>query len=82
MTKKTLKEYNLKDWQVLHLKPKLKIFLDIPLCGYPAIYLYTHSTLEDIQKETIKIYGPFKMPSQKQRAFPEWPDEVDCLLSH
>lgn len=53
---RTVKEYNLKDWQVLHLKPKLKIFLDIPLCGYPAIFLYTHNTLEDIQKETIKIY--------------------------
>lgn len=54
---KTLKEYNIKDGQLLHLKAKLKILLYVPLCRYTTIYLYTYNTLEDIQKEAIKIYN-------------------------
>ena len=52
---KTLKEYNIKDGELLHLKAKLKILLYVPMCRYTAIYLYTYNTLEDIQKEAIKI---------------------------
>ena len=52
---KTLKEYNIKDGELLHLKAKLKILLYVPMCRYTTIYLYTYNTLEDIQKEAIKI---------------------------
>ena len=54
---KTLKEYNIKDGQLLHLKAKLKILLVVPCCRYTTVYLYTHSTLEDIQQEAINIYN-------------------------
>ena len=31
--------------------------LVVPCCRYTTVYLYTHSTLEDIQKEAIKIFN-------------------------
>jgi len=54
---KTLKEYNLKDGELLHLKAKLKILLYVPCCRFNTVYFYTHNTLEDIQKEAARIYN-------------------------
>jgi len=54
---KTLKDYNIKDGQLLYLKAKLKILLHVPCCRFTTIYLYTYNTLEDIQKEAIKIFN-------------------------
>ena len=51
----TLKECNISDGELLHLKAKLKILLDIPLCRFNTLYFYTYDTLEDIQQEAIKI---------------------------
>ena len=53
----TLKEYNIKDGEVLHLKARLKILLFVPCCRYTTIYLYTHNTLEDIQAEAVNIFN-------------------------
>ena len=53
---KTLKQYDIYDGEVLHLKAKLKIFLYGPLCRFNVIYLYTNDTLENIQKEAVRIY--------------------------
>ena len=52
---KTLKECNISDGELLHLKAKLKILLYTPLCRYNTLYFYTYDTLEDIQQEAIKI---------------------------
>ena len=52
---KTLKECNITDGELLHLKAKLKILLYIPLCRFNTLYFYTYDTLEDIQQEAIKI---------------------------
>ena len=52
---KTLKECNISDGELLHLKAKLKILLYIPLCRFNTLYFYTYDTLEDIQQEAIKI---------------------------
>ena len=39
---KTFQEYNIKDGQLLHLKAKLKILLDVPCCRYTCnIFIYT-----------------------------------------
>jgi len=65
---KTLKEYDLKDGELLHLKAKLKILLYVPCCRFNTVYFYTHNTLEDIQKEAAKIYnnsgGVARQPKQ------------------
>ena len=37
---KTLKEYNIKDGQLLHLKAKLKILLVVPCCRYTTICIH------------------------------------------
>ena len=52
---KTLKQCNIKNGELLHLKAKLKILLYVPCCRFNTIYFYTHNTLEDIQKATINI---------------------------
>ena len=54
---KTIKECNITNCEVLRLKAKIKILLYIPCCRYTTIYLYTNNTLEDIQKEVIKIFN-------------------------
>jgi len=52
---KTLKEYNIKDGQLLHLKAKLKILLYVPCCRFNTLYFYTYNTLEDIRKEAANF---------------------------
>ena len=54
---KTIKECNITNYEVLHLKAKIKILLYIPCCRYTTIYLYTNNTLEDIQKEVVNIFN-------------------------
>lgn len=54
---KTIKECNIANYETLHLKAKIKILLYVPCCRYTPIYLYTNSTLEDIQKEVLKIFN-------------------------
>ena len=39
---KTLKEYNIKDGELLHLKAKLKILSYVPMCRYTAIYIFIY----------------------------------------
>ena len=53
---KTLKQYDIYDGEVLHLKAKLKIFLYIPTMRYTTIYLYTYETLQNIQNKVIEIF--------------------------
>jgi len=56
---KTLKECNIMDGELLHLKAKLKILLYVPCCRFNTLYFYTYNTLEDIRKEAANIYnGP------------------------
>ena len=54
---KTLKECNIKDGELLHLKAKLKILLYVPCCRFNTRYFYTYNTLEDIRKEAANIYN-------------------------
>ena len=54
---KTLKDYNIKDDELLYLKVKLRINLYVPCCRFTTIFLYTDGTLKDIQKEAIKTYN-------------------------
>lgn len=54
---KTLKEYNINNGELLHLKAKLKILLYIPCCRFNTVYLYTYNTLEDIRKQAADIYN-------------------------
>ena len=71
---KTLKEYNIKDGQLLHLKAKLKILLYVPCCRFNTLYFYTYNTLEDIQKEVVKIYNNKRRDNLK-------PDQITAFYS-
>ena len=69
----TLKECNISDGELLHLKAKLKILLYVPCCRFNTLYFYTYNTLEDIQKEAANIYndpnGIIKRRPQQIKAF-------------
>ena len=72
---KTLKECNIKNFELLHLKVKLKIMLYVPCCRFTTIYLYTYNTLEDIQKEAIKIFNNEKSNKLK-------PKQIKAFYGH
>ena len=52
---KTIKDYNIIDYETLHLKAKLKIFLYIPTMRYTTVYVYTNDTLKILKIKLLKF---------------------------
>ena len=49
--------------------------LYVPCCRFTTIYLYTYNTLEDIQKEAIKIFNNEKSNKLK-------PKQIKAFYGH
>ena len=62
---KTLKDYDIYDNELLHLKVQLKLWLKIPCCRFTPIYVYIDNTLKHIQEITTNIFNDKTMNNLK-----------------
>ena len=54
---KTLKEYNIKNNEILKLFVTLKLFIQMPTAFFSTIYKDTSGYIEDLQMDAIEIYN-------------------------
>ena len=56
-TNRTLKDYDIYDNELLHLKVQLKLWFKIPCCRFTPTYVYTDSRLKHIQEIATIIFN-------------------------